>query len=923
MIRNLSYAVCLIIVAFVSSQSWAADLECGADFHTYFNHYGGNTGYTPPLAFAALKADGTIAVWGSSRAVAGAPSDAGYVSVTPSNYAFAALKADGHITAWGELSINGATSTEWRSASDGAPTDAGYISIAANAGAFAALKSDGSISTWGHSGAGGTGGPTNSGYASIVSTGFAFAALNTDGSIYGWGHVSWGGGGAPSDTGYVSIATMDGNFAALKNDGSIVMWGPSSDRYDTPTDSGYVNIVSNGKAFAALKSYGSITAWPSSTGTGGSDEPTDSGYVSITPSGNGAFAALKADGSITAWGGDLGGGTGFPTDAGYVDIVSAVGTFAALKADGSITVWGQWHPSFTPPPITSGYIAITSSAFGFAAMKKDGSISVFGDPSDGGTDGPGGSGYVSIASTQGAFAALKADGTIVSWGNPDWGGGGAPTDGGYISINGKGARTAYDCGYSLALPNTPQLVANPSTVQFTEQTLIAPSQRMTIEISNTATESPALLSYLTLGGMNTDDYEITQDSCSNAVLAPNEGNLCLVELTFAPTMLGERSAMLRVHTESGDELLSIPVIGLAVAPDGTVPPEIRSVSPNMGLANILVKISGKYFGNQQGTSYVSFTSATETKLATVVSWKDNAIGVYAPAGLSGPANVIVTTAGGNSVSSGAIFTYPPDLISLNLENKVYPPIQERLDFLETKNLITWNPSTTQLESAFRKFALREKDKLDLNPQPDNCYGGIMQTAAREQGVKIWQSSLSKLASGILSASVDTITDITTGTPFLDIAIHTAGEGLASVVEGENVPLSVILAAAEETAGIILAKNTDLWLSGQDNELFWVFTKDGLEEVLSREDLLDWELSGNNYDIVKRGGLVYDATSIKASLTYNPFNHYTVANIRGTCENKNGGVERRVYRIKYEVKKDSFGNAVIIDNSIVVKEIWRY
>jgi hypothetical protein len=48
------------------------------------------------LAFAAIKADGSITAWGDSRyGGKDAPSDKGYTKIYSTGYAFAALKTEG------------------------------------------------------------------------------------------------------------------------------------------------------------------------------------------------------------------------------------------------------------------------------------------------------------------------------------------------------------------------------------------------------------------------------------------------------------------------------------------------------------------------------------------------------------------------------------------------------------------------------------------------------------------------------------------------------------------------------------------------------------------------------------------------------------------------------------------------------------
>jgi hypothetical protein len=65
--------------------------------------------YSTFNAFAALKADGSITVWGSGYyGGAGAPTDNGYTKIYSTGFSFAALKADGSITVWGYSGYGGA-----------------------------------------------------------------------------------------------------------------------------------------------------------------------------------------------------------------------------------------------------------------------------------------------------------------------------------------------------------------------------------------------------------------------------------------------------------------------------------------------------------------------------------------------------------------------------------------------------------------------------------------------------------------------------------------------------------------------------------------------------------------------------------------------------------------------------------------------
>jgi hypothetical protein len=81
--------------------------------------------HRPNSAFAALKADGTITVWGDPRnGGSNAPVGSGYTKIYSTDSAFAALKADGSITAWGDPGYGG----------KGAPKDKGYTKISSTYG---------------------------------------------------------------------------------------------------------------------------------------------------------------------------------------------------------------------------------------------------------------------------------------------------------------------------------------------------------------------------------------------------------------------------------------------------------------------------------------------------------------------------------------------------------------------------------------------------------------------------------------------------------------------------------------------------------------------------------------------------------------------------------------------------------------------
>eukprot|EP00729_Bicosta_minor_P012625 gene12625-7442_t len=180
----------------------------------------------------------------------------------------------------------------------------------------------------------------------------------------------------------------------------------------------------------ALHTDGSVTSWGLGD-SGGSGAPTDKGYVTIY-SGGVTFAAMKADGSVFSWGnGD--GGSGAPTGKGFVAVYSTYLAFAARKADGSLFAWGYSGYGGSGAPTEKGFVAVYAAYHAFAARKADGSLVAWGLSGYGGSGAPTDKGFVAVYSTYRAFTAVKSDGSLVAWGHSSYGGSGAPADAGYIA----------------------------------------------------------------------------------------------------------------------------------------------------------------------------------------------------------------------------------------------------------------------------------------------------------------------------------------------------------------------------------------------------------------------------------------------------------------------------------------------------------
>jgi hypothetical protein len=406
------------------------------------------------LAFAALKADGSVVTWGyggnggNSTSVSGNLSS-NVTAVYSTDSAFAALKADGSVVTWGG-SITGGDS---RSVSGNLSSN--VTAVYSTKYAFAALKTDGSVVTWGNANNGGNStdvsGSLSSNVTAVYSTDSAFAALKDNGSLVTWGNATNGGNSTAVSGSLSSNVTAVYStyfaFAALKTNGSVITWGNAAVGGNSTDVSGSLSsnvtaVYSNPSAFAALKTDGSVVTWGHAAMGGNSTSVSGnlSSNVTAVYSTSRAFAALKTDGSVVTWGFALWGGNSTAVAGNLSSNVTAVysnqNAFAALKTDGSVVTWGDaangGNSTSVSGNLSSNVTAVYSTQFAFAALKSDGSVVTWGNATYGGNStsvsGNLSSNVTAVYSTVAAFAALKTDGSVVTWGDPQNGGSGGPAN---------------------------------------------------------------------------------------------------------------------------------------------------------------------------------------------------------------------------------------------------------------------------------------------------------------------------------------------------------------------------------------------------------------------------------------------------------------------------------------------------------------
>ncbi|OUV25946.1 MAG: hypothetical protein CBC48_15875, partial [bacterium TMED88] len=437
-----------------SDPSFLTQAECGAAIMVC-----SNSTYSDQTACqAAVKFNLVDVIGNDDLGAANAPTSGIYTTIVGIHYAFAALKEDGTVDVWGSTRYGGCSSVDGTGGTDyyeyTCKSDAlsGVVNIVPAPLTFVAIKDDGTLYAWGRRDAGGCNGDSESGtdpqgdvytcaptglsdVVEVVTNQHAVAVLKSNGSVVAWGDANSGGTDPGINSGVTKIVATYEAFAVLKDDGTVTVWGDSSyggcdSGADTSTysckPSGMVDVVDifkNKWAFAALKSDGSVVSW-GYLSRGGTDPGISSGVTKIFSTDQ-AFAALKNDATVTVWGADGAGGCDSTSTAvntvckpsgltDVVDIIPNTYAFAALKSDASIATWGKSTMGGTDPNL-SNVTKLVASAQAFTALLNDGSIKAWGSAGNGGTDPGITSDVVDVFAARSAFAALKSDGSVYAW----------------------------------------------------------------------------------------------------------------------------------------------------------------------------------------------------------------------------------------------------------------------------------------------------------------------------------------------------------------------------------------------------------------------------------------------------------------------------------------------------------------------------
>ena len=171
---------------------------------------------------------------------------------------------------------------------------------------------------------------------------------------------------------------------------------------------------------AAAPPTAGVQVWGGDTG-GQSAVPADAGDIVAVDAGDRQTLGLRRDGTVVAWGADDGSGAASVPKglSGVVAVAAGTGHSLALKRDGTVVAWGS--PGYQATTVPQGLSDVTAIAAGSSfslALRGDGTVVAWGANTFGESTVPQGlSGVTAIATGLVHSLAVKSDGTVVGWGD--------------------------------------------------------------------------------------------------------------------------------------------------------------------------------------------------------------------------------------------------------------------------------------------------------------------------------------------------------------------------------------------------------------------------------------------------------------------------------------------------------------------------
>jgi alpha-tubulin suppressor-like RCC1 family protein len=290
----------------------------------------------------AVRADGSIACWGSNNKGQATPPAGAFKEVSAGEGVTCALKTDGTPQCWGDFGYP-----------PGFPPGETFVQVSAGSRGACGLRPNGSVQCWG----------TQSGSSYRVHTQIAAGLYHgcgvlDDGTLDCWGEIDYGLSNPPAGT-FVQVVAGDHRSCALRRDGTVACWGQDADQY-TPPALTFDRLAAAGSSTCGLQSSGEIACW--GAGSLASLTPPAGPFVNLTV-GNYHACATRGDDSSVCWGAeydrsDPRGATTLPVGQ-FQQVSTAMDSGCRLDVTGHVSCWGA-RP-FAPPDSTFRQISVSQS----------------------------------------------------------------------------------------------------------------------------------------------------------------------------------------------------------------------------------------------------------------------------------------------------------------------------------------------------------------------------------------------------------------------------------------------------------------------------------------------------------------------------------------------------------------------------------
>ncbi|MCY3786697.1 MAG: hypothetical protein OXG47_08255 [bacterium] len=355
-----------------------------------------------------IRADGSVACWGSNREKQSAPPDGVFAAIEAGAEHTCGLRLDGTIDCWGGRGQLVAPYPE----NEPAPAPPGaFAGLGGRGFGVCGVRINGAVVCWGRSVGGMTPSAETSGRVH-----FDFDAFRPDDRITVTYDITHRPGGR-----FRALSAGERHACAVRADRSVTCWGLDLHGQSAPpAGAAFDTVSSGGYHTCGLHPDGAVACWGDNT-HGQVEAPL--GKFAIVDAGWRHTCAIGTDGSAMCWGDDSHGQTAAP--AGRYTTVAAGGRHTcAINTDGVIACWGDDAHGQTTAP-TGAFSAVTAGSLHTCALRPDGGVYCWGADHYGQSTAPRGT-FSAVAAGADYTCGVRPGGEVDCWGARRGFGGGPP-----------------------------------------------------------------------------------------------------------------------------------------------------------------------------------------------------------------------------------------------------------------------------------------------------------------------------------------------------------------------------------------------------------------------------------------------------------------------------------------------------------------